>query len=548
MKTLIHMLTLSEKAHKIIGFIGFLFICLFFTYNFYFGERIHYNCGWGFDGVYYAQKARTDPVLIIKEKHLSEYYARRMLPSFVVHYASKVVGFSLGEPAEIIDKIIEEGRESGIYPHLEDHVRAGEPERVISAFYIYNCVLLLLGVWIWSLIAKEYKWSPSVRLLSFVALFMNYQVLKFSIYYPILTDISGMVMGIFVFYLYITDRLLALVLISFIASFMWPPIVYTVLPLILFKIQKLQPLVFNSKGFSNWVVGIFSVSFICITIYLSYSPGNFLSRWGYSIMNTEILILSAPLMALYIFLGLRNFVDLSYIFSQIRNTNLFRILLACSLLFSVKAVASIISNDHPSPFGTIDYLFFACRYGMLLPLGNVVFHVLDYGPAVLFIIFLWKDFVQVVKENGVGLMLFVCLYTFLAMGSESRQYISAWPVFAILICEVLNRRDVAWPFVLWVSALSLTLSRFWLAYNENTWTGVVFNFFKQKHLVTVASYVVFLCTIYIVTIYILPKIKRSDNIYLLKFTTKKFFGKLGNTLDAFTKMYKTPRVFLGKES
>jgi len=526
MDKLIKLIQRSEKTHKIIGFIGFLFLCVFFVHNFYYGERIQDNSGWGWDGVYYAQQARTDPVVIIKEKQLNKYYAMRILPSFIVYYSSKLFGFSLGGPVNIMSSPIE---------YWEAQIKASEPQGVILAFYIYNCVLLLLGGWVWFLITKHYKWSYSVSLLSFFIIFMNYQVLKLSIFYPILTDISGMVMGILIFYLYLKDRIFSLIFVSFVGSFMWPTILYTSLLLVMFKVQKQQITDFSFTKFSNIFSGIVSVIMVVLTLYFSYSPGSFLSCWGFITQNTKYLILAAPLMALYIFLGLRKFVDLHYIYSQLKNNlNISRLLLAFLLFLSVKGILHFISNDAPVPFGTLDYLFFACRFGMLMPLWNVVFHTLDFGPGVLLIIFLWKDFVQVVKENGLGLMLFVFLYTFLSMSSESRQYIAGWPIFAILICEVINRRGVSWSFIGWVSILSLMSSRFWLTYDVNTWIGNVNHLLQQKFGMMFVCYVLFLVKTLVVIIYVLPSLKNSSNIGALKLLPRQFFNIL--------RFYKTPRV------
>jgi hypothetical protein len=508
----------------IMAFFGLLLFFFFFVFNFYCGERTPVNSGWGWDGVRYAQTARTDPIVLLKEKKLDKYYIKRVLPPVLVHYGSKILGGSLGEPIDALEKLLE----NEDFDHMDEHIKSTEPQKVVSAFYIYNCVLLLLGIYIWSLIRKEFNWSPLISSLSFIALFINYPVLKFSIVYPVLTDISGLVMGLFIFYLYLKDKTFSFFIASFLASFTWPSMLCSVMPLLVFKVQKLALPIFITKKSSNILAGIFAISMVSITLYFSYYSGDFLKGWEFCTISTKILILSAPVMILYIFLGLRQFIDVPYIFSQLKkNITLSRILLACGLFFAVKAVSLFVSNNNAPPFGSFEYLLLICRYGMLFPLMNVVFHGLDFGPFFLLIIFLWKDFVQVVKEKGLGLMLFVCLFTLLSVGSESRQYLPAWPVFSLLICEVLNRRGVSWSFFGLISIVSLILSRFWLTYAENSWTGGIHKMIEQKMGMTIACYIVFLCVAFIVFISLFPVLKPFPQVNLLKFLKMQFAKRAG---------------------
>jgi len=101
---------------------------------------------------------------------------------------------------------------------------------------------------------------------------------------------------------------------------------------------------------------------------------------------------------------------------------------------------------------------------------------------VLILIFLWKDFIEEISSYGLGLTLFVLLYMLLSIGTESRQAINAWPIFAVFISQVLNRHYlVNWCFTYALVGIGLGFSKFWFQINTvNMNVGTLLEFPQQR--------------------------------------------------------------------
>src|SRR3954447_21982489 len=95
--------------------------------NILFAEQLTYNEGFGYDGLKYGAWAQDFYNNVIVQG-LPEYYTQRVLPSFLVHYGTKIV---LLLCAGSIDQYF------------------SDKAHVLFAFQIYNLVLLCLSVWVY---------------------------------------------------------------------------------------------------------------------------------------------------------------------------------------------------------------------------------------------------------------------------------------------------------------------------------------------------------------------------------------------------------------
>src|SRR5262249_45416437 len=65
-------------------------------------------------------------------------------------------------------------------------------------------------------------------------LFVNFAVLKWVPYYPVLTDVYALTLGLLMLYCYLADRALALGVLTALGAFTWPPLIYQGSLLLLF--------------------------------------------------------------------------------------------------------------------------------------------------------------------------------------------------------------------------------------------------------------------------------------------------------------------------
>ncbi|MHB1947186.1 MAG: hypothetical protein ACYCQI_03625 [Gammaproteobacteria bacterium] len=433
------------NINKIVAFLAFILIGLWFTYNFSYGERIQYHDGLGWDGELYAKIAQQNPIDVLKSDSIPIYYIQRLLPSFIAHSIGMFLKFDLTQSIKLI-----------------------------QAFYIYNCFLLLAGLYVLFLIGRYFKWTLSSYFIGISLVFINYPIIKYSTYNPTLTDITAFTLGIFTFYFFLTNRIVLLTTTALISAFVFPLMQLAASFLILFRCQnfivKNQPPTkwANTLGF---ILGLFVTALaVCLYYYSSV-------RIPYNVaqLHQNIIVISATCLFLYIFFCYRRIFDYLY-FSKIIKKSidsqsfLLRFLLVIIFYVAVKYLIFWLSNTEPGPLQPFNYITLILQATIVRPWTSMVAHITCYGPGLLLIIFLWNDFITLVKEKGLGLLFFICLFVTFGIGPESRQFINAWPVFAILICEILNRKKVSWFFTYSIVILSLIMSRFWLPMNVGLWT------------------------------------------------------------------------------
>jgi len=426
---------------------------IWFTYSFHSGERIQHNDGLGWDGVLYAELAQKDPVEIFKDKKLDDYYVSRTLVPILVHYASDFVEY----PLVNADK---------------------SNSNIIKAYFIFNCILLALSLIFWALITRKFNWTKPVRLLSFFAVFCIYPILKYSTYNPTLTDISGFTVGMITLYLFITDKTVLLAFTILVGSFVWPSILYTTLPLLIFRFKNLSVNEYQPNSFSNYISLFFSIFAVGATLYIYNIKGNYFTLT--TPVNEHVLPATALLLLGYIFFCCRQFIDPVFLAEELKSTKfVLRLGVAILIYIFAKGIVNYYSSGATGPFTIITYIMWVGQSGIKNPLVNIVGHTMYFGPLYLFMVFRWKEIVHTAKSMGLGLLIYISLYALLSINPESRQHFAAWPFFAMLGCETLSRMKISWRFTFSMVIISLILSRFWLQINRAPWTGDFMHFPDQ---------------------------------------------------------------------
>jgi hypothetical protein len=431
----------ESKLHSyiLIGF-AILFIC-FFAYNFNHGERIQFNNGLGWDGADYADWAQRHSAEILNSKTVPAYYIGRILPSITIHNICELIGHDIKSTA-----------------------------RVIHAFYIYNFILITISSIFLILIGRHYKWRNDIYLLAFTAIFFNYPVLKNYSYNPTLVDISVLTISITIFYFYIKDKIIPLSIMVFIGCFVWPTMIYGTLPLLIFGRTKID--LAKPQLYAKFLAIGVGTTILAYAGYL-YTVEGLRQTIGTTPINFYLLPISATLLIGYIAGAIYPFITPKAYIQAIKKTSWLRILIGLTIFFSVKHIIGLFAAPSGDPLTIKSYIGLLTQASLSNPLVNVVAHAMHYGLFYLLIIIYWKDFTELVKEHGLGLVFFIGLFSVLSMGAESRQFINAWPIFAILICQVLNKK---WPLQDWsfsysMAILGIILSRCWLDINVGPWTG-----------------------------------------------------------------------------
>lgn len=478
------------NIHKFIGVLGFIIFCLWFVYAYYYGEYTQHNNGLGWDGVLYAKLAQQNIINIVFSKSISGYYIQRLLPSLLVHLGAKIVNFN------IMSNI-----------------------GVLHAFEFYNDVLIILSAFFLWLISKHLKWKLRTFFIGFSGIFFSYSILKFSVYFPTLTDTTAFFLGIAIYYFYLKDNLLFLLICIFAGAFTYPSFFYASIPFILFKEH-------NDKGDISFsikhtkvidhiatVIGI-AIVFFALCLYYFKNP-----LTNYSSMNQVnrlLLPISAASVFLYFLWSFR------YLMKQLPNIKIHfyfvRLLIMLMLFIVIRGLIFYFSSSTiKDPLTIFSYFTLITQLSMVNPFTSFVSHVMNFGPIIVILILIWPNVSGYVAKKGVGLFSFVCLYLLLGIDSESRHLINAMPIFVILVCEVLNTKPISWFFTYSFAMLSLIFSHFWLTLNRATLTGNLLGFpdqlcfMSQGPWMCDTMYLVFLSIVIILLICMYSMLKLENN-------------------------------------
>ena len=159
-----------------------------------FGEHIPLGDGLGYDGSEYGRWAMHWDAVVDGRIPVSAYRIFRMLPSFLAHGVLRLAGAPL------------------------------TPGNVILFFEIYNLLLLCLAALAWGGIADALSLGGQGKFLGFIGLFCNHAVLKFDLYYPVLTDVSGYACAVFLLWAFVRARIWLTALVTVAGMFCWPPL------------------------------------------------------------------------------------------------------------------------------------------------------------------------------------------------------------------------------------------------------------------------------------------------------------------------------------
>lgn len=436
------------------------------VFNFFFGEIVPAGGGFGWDGVIYADMTRNLSS-IISDGKLSNYYAHRILPSAIVH--GMMMFFSA--PFSNIN--------------------------IIRGFELYNLTLLLLACWIWKRLANNFSISLGGRWIGFSGIFINFSVSKQAFYYPVLTDVTALLIGLLFLLFYLEKRALAIFFTTIVGAFVWPLVsIYGAMLLIFLKSNissdLIEPKVLASETHSRfvkraWITLLVSsiVTLILMKIFLDTSTvlkldyllneiATIVKLNGEENLTIKGLITGLPsivavLIGLVLLAGSWRF--LQAVIVELIKTRLYLIVLSVAVILVPLGIIKSISNpllvNPNSLVWMIHHLFFIPpKSKVLLPfLTLAVF----WGPVVLLLLLYWKGFCIELRKLGPGAMAVVGMSLPLGLVTEPRYITLAWPfmVFGLVLALESSHRATSFKYIF--AILTVTYAQFWLKINLAPW-------------------------------------------------------------------------------
>jgi hypothetical protein len=406
-------------------------------------ELIPAGEGAGYDGVTYASwvehltlqslidsvssrgEAQAPPPAIALDRP----YARRILPSLVLHY----VLTNAGVPATTAN--------------------------VVKAFALLNLVLLLIGVGCWLAAADAFGIGDNGKWLGVVGLIVSYANAKMPFYYPTLTDTAAFAIGSVCLLCYVKRQPVALWVASFAGTFVWPTLAYFGFFLIACP-RNDQPA--DDRGANRLAIGlaagIAAVTMLAIEIELA--SGSTISATPVRPV-AALRHLSVALVGGYLFFGLRPLLASGDLWRSIHPSRLVSrpSLWAACLLIVASELAVWLIAPATRPTRHLANLFLSA---IAQPFVFFLAHVLYFGPLLIFLLMAWPRVCRRAQALGAGAVICLGAALFQSIGSESRHLINFLPFAILLLISTIE--DVVATTNRWIvfAVVTVLCSKVWL--------------------------------------------------------------------------------------
>lgn len=418
---------LDTKTRITLSTLGLLLFCLLFR------ELIPRNDGLGSDGVGFARWVRD--LSLDLPTRVNDYSIRRMLPPTVVHGVLRLLGLPFTNA------------------------------NIIWAFTWINIALTTLAVNLWCRSAKLLEVSDRGQWLGFLLLACSYATLKWSLYYPVLSDCWALALGSGILLAWLRGRTAVLLVLVTLSSVVWPSMIYVSVPLIAFPrspVEEDAPAPWRLNRVAAAIGGVL----VLVASTWVFQSGFHFKQIDIQAM-TAVLPLSMTIQALYVASALWLLLDSRSLWMDLhprawitRWHPWVAIGLPLLLLWLGKEISA-----RPSPVGERFYFNSIFYAGLVQPGVFLLAHVLFFGPLLLLVPLVLRRLGAGIRVEGTGIALFFVLACFLSLDSESRHHLNWLPFLALFLARAID--GLHWtPRRLWtMAAISLLFSKVWLRMN-----------------------------------------------------------------------------------
>ncbi len=400
----------------------------------WFGERIPSHDQTGWDGYHYAHYVIDLPQQLVNGE-IDSYHFYRLMPCFIVYLLLKLFHY---DPNSV---------------------------NVVHAFLALNTLLILLSALYYFVLCKHFKIKIQAEIIGFCGLFFNFAILKNSFYYPVLTDVFAFAFGFFVVGEFMRKRWLTIFFAFILGTFSYPLFFITSFVLLIkSKSSVVETMMLKIFSYAKWVIPII-ISLVFI-IYLTIGKQLITPNYYFE-LDKVWLIGGFPLVLFYLY----KIFDIKISFQEnIFNKNselktIIGILVFVATYFLLNYLIksfTIPEND----FTPSTFLWIIFQQAIAKPFSFLVSHFIYFGPIILLMIFYYKKIILEASEFGWQFLVYIFIYLLLGIGSESRQFMNAWPAFVLLLVMAINKiifnKNLVTAFVI----ISLFQSHFWLQINR----------------------------------------------------------------------------------
>lgn len=406
-----------------------------------FGESYPFNGGLSTDGYTFASFIPD----FTKSFFFNVYYVQRILPSILVSMFFKLLSI------DITDR------------------------HIYTAFQFFNLASIMLSCYFLKKTLILFKISLKNQLIAFALFLLNFGVIKFPFYLPVMTDTFALMLSTTLLYFYLKNDMTGVVLSTLLLAFTWPMGYYQGLILIAFPMiilpfaepHKWQKIVISGAS----VFYIFALSIYFIFIENRDMTVDYVMKIDRNLLPLSIL----GIVLIYFFFAKillnKTLLDISLFIKKI---NYKRLLLSFLVFASVYIIIQIL---HPNPtpsYTTEQTLRDPIVYSLIRPLISIVADASYFGVIVCLLLLFWNSVCKIVSQMGWGVVAALGLNLFLfGTAPQSRHLINILPWLIVFLVKALNKYSFSTSFYVVVGILSFIASKVWLLLNiyEGNATG-----------------------------------------------------------------------------
>ncbi len=408
-------------------------ISLYFILSFIFAEKLQANNGLGWDGWRYADLVKN----LLDSKELDSYLIMRVIPSIWVHIVFKI--FSIDST----------------------------PANIISGFEVLNLISILFGTFFTKRIMEHFNIQPMLQVLGLLLLLVNYAVLNFTVYYPVMTDSTGFALGAALLYFYVKAESVNLWLVSLLGFFTWPTIGFLGIILIVFPFHgKAKNEEEKSSKFIGYILPLtVFVYVVAVGFYLIYKSNDF-KPMAYTLpLDRTLAPISITVLAftaLWWASWIKNFpvFSVEYIGKKISLHGV------ASVAFLV-VVFLLFKNLKELPASENFNHFILTRpqiiLGLVKPFIVLVSHVNYFGAVLILLLVFHQTIQNKISALGLGFVLAI-IFNLILFGivSESRSLINLLPWFVVMLVVSINHLQFSFWMFFPALLLNFISSKIWM--------------------------------------------------------------------------------------
>lgn len=399
-----------------------------------FGETYPLNGGMSMDGIVFSSFISD----FTNSFFFDTYYVHRFFPSMLVGFFLKLFSIS------IIDK------------------------HIFLAFQILNLISIIISCYFLKQMLIMFKISLKNQILAYTLFLINFALLKFTFYLPVMTDTLAMAISSMMLFFYLKKNTIGVVICTLLACFTWQISFYQGLIFVVFPFHALpfSGLKTNHKNILATSSGLIAL-FVCIYLVLIKK------------MDTT-LELVARIDKILLPISILGVVVIYFFFSKIFfNSNLFKIQLFIKniklknifyafILFLITTILIYFLNPVPNKFYPLYYtLTNPFTHALMWPLHSFVSHTAYWGFLMILFLFFWTDFCKLISQTGWGFVSAFGLNLFLfGIMPETRCLINILPWIVLFLVKSLNKYSFSKIFYVIVGLFCAGTSKVWLFLND----------------------------------------------------------------------------------